>query len=131
MASADMTSTVYRWATTQRNLTIFVSILIAIPMVYVFQSQIIESEFAASFFLLATLAVGVPSAYDEYWPQYSQTWKAIVWVLVAAVIATIEFTGLYLLGIEFVDLSPTVTAVCAFFVTDLGSLVLLSARQRR
>jgi len=126
-----MTSTVYRWATTQRNLTILTSILVAVPTAFVFQIQVAEGELAANFFLLMTLAVGVPSAYNDYWPQYDRSQKAIAWVLVAAVVATIEFTGLYLLGTEFMSLSPTVAAIGAFLVTDLGNLALLSARQRQ
>lgn len=125
-----MPSTIYEWATTQRNLTIFMSILIAVPAAFVIQTQVVEGELAASFFLLMILAVGVPSAYDGYWPQYDRTRKAIAWVLVAAAIATVEFASLYLLGTEFVSLSPTVAAGGAFVITDLGNLALLSARQR-
>jgi len=131
MSETSMASAVYRRATTQRNLTIFTSILVAVLTAFVFQTQVAGGEFAANFLLLMTLAVGVPSAYDEYWPQYEQTWNAIVWVLVAAVVATVEFAGLYLLGTEFVSLSPTVAAVGAFLVADLGNLALLSARQRQ
>ena len=131
MSEPSMASAVYRRATTQRNLTIFASILVAVPTAFVFQAHVAGGEFAANFLLLMTLAVGVPSAYDEYWPQYEQTWNAIAWVLVAAVVATVEFTGLYLLGTEFVSLSPMVAAVGAFLVTDLGNLALLSARQRQ
>lgn len=76
------------------------------------------------------LAVGVPTAYDEYWPQYDQTWKAITWVLAACLLVTIEFVGLYLIGTEYVSLSPFSASIGAFPITDLGNLAWLSVRHR-
>ncbi|MFC7174428.1 hypothetical protein ACFQL0_15900 [Haloplanus litoreus] len=117
------------WATSQRNLTIFVSIFAAFPL-----SRIPINSFreciSGSFLLLVTLAVGVPTAYDEYWPQYDQTWKAIGWILLACAVVTIEFIGLYIVGTEYLDLTPLYASAGAFLVTDLGNLAWLSFRQR-
>ncbi|GAB6862634.1 hypothetical protein ACFR97_16040 [Haloplanus litoreus] len=117
------------WATSQRNLTIFVSIFAAFPLSYAFQSIVSENASAGSFLLLVTLAVGVPTAYDEYWPQYDQTWKAIGWILLACVIVTIEFSSLYIVGTEYAGLTPLYASTGAFLVTDLGNLAWLSFRQ--
>jgi hypothetical protein len=128
--STSFGSRVTNWATSQRNLTIFVSIFVAVPLSYAFQSIVFESASAGSFLLLVTLAVGVPTAYDEYWPQYDQTWKAIGWILIACVVVTIEFIGLYIVGTEYLDLTPLYASAGAFLVTDLGNLAWLSFRQR-
>jgi hypothetical protein len=118
------------WITSQRQLTIVTAIVVALPTTYAFQSVIGGDPFAGSFLLLMTLAVGVPSAYDEYWPQYDQTWKAIAWILVACVVAAVEFTGLYLVGTAAVDVA-WVAPVGAFFITYLGDLLVLAFWQRR
>lgn len=130
MPSTSVVSRVTNWATSQRNLTIFVSIFAAFPLSYAFQSIVSESASAGSFLLLVTLAVGVPTAYDEYWPQYDQTWKAIGWILLACVVVTIEFIGLYIVGTEYINLTPLYASAGAFLVTDLGNLAWLSFRQR-
>jgi hypothetical protein len=130
MPSTSVVSRVTNWATSQRNLTIFVSIFAALPLSYAFQSIVSGSASAGSFLLLVTLAVGVPTAYDEYWPQYDQTWKAIGWILLACVVVTIEFVGLYIVGTEYINLTPLYASAGAFLVTDLGNLAWLSFRQR-
>ena len=130
MPSTSFGSRVTNWATSQRNLTIFVSIFTAFPLSYAFQSIVSERAAAGSFLLLVTLAVGVPTAYDEYWPHYEQTRKAITWVLAACLVVTIEFVGLYLIGTEYVRLSPFYASIGAFLITDLGNLAWLSIRMR-
>jgi len=130
MPSTSVLSRVTAWTTSQRNLTIFVSILAAFRLSYGFQSITAESASAGSFFLLVTLAVGVPTAYDEYWPRYEQTWKAIGWILLACLVVTIEFIGLYVVGTEYATLTPLYASTGAFLVTDLGNLAWLSLRQR-
>jgi hypothetical protein len=131
MSSTGVASKVYGRVTTQRNLTIFASILVAVPTAYAFQTQVARDEFAANFLLLMTLPVGIPSAYDEYWPQYDRTWEAIVWVFVAAAVVTVEFTGLSLLGSSVLDVAPLHAAIGALLVTDLGNLAWLAVRQNR
>lgn len=130
MPSTRSVSRIYEWATTQRNLTIFVAILVAVPTSYAFQSMVSGGGSTGDFLLLMTLAVGVPTAYDEYWPQYEQTWKAITWVLAACLVVTIEFVGLYLVGTDYVRLSPFYASIGAFLITDLGNLAWLSIRTR-
>lgn len=130
MPSTSVVSRVTNWATSQRNLTIFVSILAAVPLSYAFQSIVSERAAAGSFLLLVTLAVGVPTGYDEYWPHYDQVWKAIGWILLACLVVTIEFVGLYIVGTEYVNLTPLYASTGAFLVTDLGNLAWLLLRQR-
>jgi hypothetical protein len=88
--------------TTQRNLTVFTAIL-----------------------------VGVPTAYDEYWSKYDRARTAVVWTVTACVVATVEFTGFYLLGVELLDLAPLFASVGAFLVTELGNLSWLAVRNRQ
>lgn len=78
-----------------------------------------------------TLAVGVPTAYDEYWPHYKQTWKAITWGLVACLVVIIEFVGLYLIGTDYISLSPSYASIGAFLITDFGNLARLVVRHRK
>jgi hypothetical protein len=92
--------------TIQRNLTILVAILVSVPIAYGFRAVVGGADFGGSFLLLMTLAVGVPTAYDEFWPKYDRTWDAIIWVVAACIVATTEFTGLYLMGTGLGNLSP-------------------------
>lgn len=79
----------------QLTITIFVTILVVVPTAYAFQSMVSREGLAGDSLLLMRLTVGVPTAYDKYWPHYNQTWKAIVWVLATGLVVTSEFVGLY------------------------------------
>lgn len=130
MSPTRVAADLYRRATSQRNVTIYTAIAVALPTAYAFQSTVGASELSGDFLLLMTLAVGVPTAYDEYWPRYDRTWKAVAWVLVACAVATAEFVGLYLLATAVLGLSPLVGGIGAFLVTDVGNLLWLSRRRR-
>ncbi len=131
MPSTNIVTELSEWATTQRNLTIITSIIVAVPVASAFHLMTGSSSQAGGFLLLMTLAVGVPSAYDEYWPQYDRTWKAIAWVLIAATVVTVEFVSFYFLGSDVLKLSAFYAAVGAFLVTDLGNLAWLIVRQNQ
>jgi hypothetical protein len=75
---------------------------------------------------LLTLAVGVPTSYNTYWPSYDRTWKAVAWVIVAAAAATAAFTGLFVAGTKLLALSPFPASIGAFLVTSLGGQLLLA-----
>ncbi|WP_276270552.1 hypothetical protein [Haloarcula litorea] len=110
---------------TQRNAVIATAIAVAIPAAYAFYT--LFGDGSGDFLLLMTLAVGVPTAYDGYWPQYDRAWKAVAWTLAACAVAGIEFAGLYVLGHVELRRSPFVAAVGAFLATwglNLGWLVL-------
>jgi hypothetical protein len=130
MPSSGFPVRIFQRATTQRNLTIIVAILTAVPTAYAFQATVGDGSQASSFLLLMTLAVGVPTAYDEHWPQYDRSWKAIAWVLVASGIAAFVFTGSYILAVDLLEVSPWIASVGAFLVTDLGGLVGLATWKR-
>ena len=131
MPSTSTSPNVADWMTSQRNVTILVAILVAVPVAYGFQMVVSGANLGGSFLLLMTLAVGVPTAYDEYWPKYDRTWNTIVWVVVACVVVTVEFTGLYLIGTGPGNLSPLFASVGAFLITELGNLAWLSVRKRQ
>ncbi len=126
MPSTSSTSRFREWATSQRNLTIFTAILVALPAAYAFQATVGGRAMGGDFLLLVTLAVGVPTAYDNYWPAYDQTWTAVLWVLAACAVATGVYVGVFLLGTDVVGLAPFPSAIGAFLVTDLGGLGLLT-----
>jgi hypothetical protein len=113
---------------TQRNITIIVAIVIAIPVSFLFQSAFPGT--AGSFLLLLTVGVSVPKAYDEYWPAYRQTWKAVVWIGGATAMTTVEFSGLFLLGSEVATMSASLSAGVAFLVVHLGNWAWLTHRIR-
>jgi hypothetical protein len=131
MPSTSMSSNVPDWMKTQRNLTILVTILVAVPIAYGFRVMVSGADFGGSFLLLMTLAVGVPSAYDEYWPKYDRIWDAVIWMVLACIVATTEFIGLYLVGTEIGNLSSFLASIGAFLITDLGNLAWLSVRKRQ
>lgn len=131
MPSNSTSSRVPNWMTTQRNLTILVAILVAVPIAYGFRVGVSGADFGGSFLLLMSLAVGVPTAYDEYWPKYDRSWTAVAWVVAACIVVTTEFTGLYLIGTELGNLSPLRGSIGAFLITDLGNYAWLSVRKRR
>jgi hypothetical protein len=128
MPSASVLAGVRERIATQRNGTIVAAILVAVPTSYAFGATI--GGDVGNFLLLVTLAVGVPTAYDEYWPRYDRTWKAVAWVLVACGVTAVEFSGLYVAGRAVFALSPTPAAVGAFLVVGLGNLAWLAARRR-
>jgi len=114
-------------ALTQRNATILTAIAVAVPTAYGF--GVWSGPERGEFLLLLLLAVIVPTAYDDLWPTYDRTWKGIAWTLAACVVATIEFVGLYVVGVDSLSLSPFLASVGAFGVTTAGNFVWLLARQ--
>lgn len=128
MPSASTASWLSDRFVTQRNATILVAILVGIPTSYAVASAV--GGQATGFLLLVTLAVAVPTAYDEYWPRYDNTGKAVGWILGACTVATAAFTALYLVGTDLLSLSTFVAASGAFLVTDLGGFALLGRRHR-
>lgn len=130
MPSTRPTTRLYEWVTSQRNQTISVAIVIAVPTAYAFQTTVGSDGLSGDFLLLMTLAVFVPTAYDEYWPKYDRTSTAIAWIIAACAVATAEFTTLYLIGIEVLSVSPLLAGIGAFLITDVGSLAWLAHRHR-
>ena len=126
MSSTSETPQLYARVTTQANLVIFAAIVIGIPMAYAFTEMTGAS--APSFLLLVVIAIGVPQAYVEHWNEYDRTWNAIVWVLVAAGVVSIEFTALYRASTELVGLPPIHGGAVAFLLVYLGNLVWLHIR---
>jgi hypothetical protein len=115
-------------ALTQRNATILTAILFALPTAYGF--HVWSGAQQGDFLLLLLLAVSVPTAYDDLWPMYDDTWKGVVWTLAACAVATVEFVGLYVVGVESLSLSPFAASIGAFGLTTAGNLAWLLARQR-
>jgi hypothetical protein len=113
---------------TQRNITIIVAIVIAIPVSFLFQSAFPGT--AGSFLLLLTVGVSVPKAYDEYWPAYEKTWKAVFWIGSATAVTTIQFSGLFLLGSEVATMSASLSAGMAFLLVHLGNWAWLTHTSR-
>ncbi|SEN20831.1 hypothetical protein SAMN05216388_100257 [Halorientalis persicus] len=122
--SADTQRSLWDRATAQRNVAIYAAILVAVPVAYGFHLAF-DGE-GADFLLLLTLAVGVPTSYNTYWPSYDRTWKAVAWVIVAAAAATAAFTGLFVAGTKLLALSPFPASIGAFLVTSLGGQLLLA-----
>jgi hypothetical protein len=116
------------WSTAQRNVTIFAAILVGVPTAYAF-TRALDGGGGGDFLLLVTLAVGVPTAYDEYWPRYDRTWKAVAWVVLACAVAAAEFTGVYLVLDDVVALSPVAASVGAFLATTVGNAAWLARRR--
>jgi hypothetical protein len=116
--SDDTRTSLWDRATAQRNVAIYAAILVAVPTAYGFHTVFDAS--GGDFLLLMTLAVGVPSVYNDNWPAYDRTWKAVAWVLVACAVATAAFAGLFLAGTDGLGLSPFLTSVGAFLVTVGG-----------
>lgn len=123
MPSPNIPNRVSKWVTAQRNIVISVSILIAVPTAYGFQATIGNGEQATGFLLLLLLAVGVPTTYNDHWPTYDRTWKAIGWVIGAAVVVILQFGALYAIGTMVVDVSPFAASVGAFLITSIGDLL--------
>ena len=126
MSSYDVMNRISTWLTSQRNIVIFVSILIAVPTAYGFQATIGQGEQATGFLLLMMLAVGVPTTYNDYWPSYDRTWKAVGWVLAASVLVVVQFGALYAIGTAVTGSTPFASAVGAFLITSVGALFVWS-----
>jgi len=119
---------VYRWLTAQRQLTIFTALALALPTAYAFQSRV--GTDTGGVLLLLLLAVGVPTAYDEYWQPYDRAWQAILWTVLVGAVAAAEFTAFYLIGTDVLGLAPRSSTAGAFLLTSLQNLAFLSVRRR-
>lgn len=107
----------------QRNLTILTAIIVGVPAAYAFQTSI--GGQGSSFLLLLVLAVGVPTAYDEYWPRYDRTATALAWIVGAIAVAGIGYAVLFWVFVSVLTLSEIAAGVGAFLVTTLGPARLL------
>jgi hypothetical protein len=116
--SNDSRSSLWDRATAHSNVAIYAAIVVAVPTAYGFHSVVDAG--AGDFLLLMTLAVGVPTSYNDHWPSYDRTWKVVAWVLVTCVLATAAFTGLYLVARDGLALSPFPASAGAFTVTFTG-----------
>jgi hypothetical protein len=124
---ATRTSRLRNWLTDQQQLVTLAAILVALPASYAFRATF--GEFPGSFLLLVLLGVFVPTAYDDYWPRYDRTWKAVAWTLVACAVTATVFVGGYLVG-EAAGIGPLLAGLAAFLVTSLGGFAVLAARGR-
>jgi hypothetical protein len=127
MSSSKPTPNVLDRATSQRNVSIYTAIAVAAPTAYAFN---IAFTYEGSFLLLMTLAVGVPTAYDDYGPAYDRTLGTVGWVLVACGVAAAEFVGFFVIATESLALSPFIGGIVAFLGTWLLNLSALVVRQR-
>ncbi|WP_265108428.1 hypothetical protein [Halosolutus halophilus] len=119
MPTTGARSRIREWATTQRTITTLTAIVVAIPTANVFQSN--TDGIAGRFFLLTALAVGVPTVYEDHWPKYDRTRKAVVWILVACAQTTIAFTALYVAGTVIAGAPSVLAAIGAFLVVYLSA----------
>ncbi|WP_136715214.1 hypothetical protein [Halorientalis salina] len=126
MPSSQTTTGFLDRATSQRNVSIYTAIAVAAPTAYAFN---VAFTYEGSFLLLMTLAVGVPTAYDDYGPAYDRTPKTVGWVLVACGIAAVEFVGFFVVATESLELSAFLGGIVAFLGTWLLNLSVLVVRQ--
>jgi hypothetical protein len=99
---------------TQRNITIAVAILVAVPTAYGF--HLWSGAEGGDFLLLMLLGVGVPTAFDEFKENVPDTLPAVAWVLGACLVVTVEFAGLYVIGTEALGVSPFRASVGTFLL---------------
>lgn len=123
MPSANTATRLRDRLRTQRNATVCTAVLLALPVTYAFGAAF---GFDGSFLVLLTVGVVVPTLYDEYWPPYDETWKAVCWIVVASTLLSVAFTILYWVGVRLVALSPLPASTGSFLVTTVGCLALLA-----
>ena len=116
--SNDSRGSLWDRATAQRNVVIYAAVLVAVPAAYGF--HVVFSGQEAGFLLLVTLGVGVPTAYNSYWPTYDRLWKTVVWVVGAAALSAAAFAGLFVAGTDLFALSAFPASASAFVVTAVG-----------
>jgi uncharacterized membrane protein YjjB (DUF3815 family) len=122
--STDSRESLRDRATAQRNVVVYAAILVAVPTAFAFHTLV--GADGGDFLLLLTLAVGVPTSYNTYWPASDRTWRAVGWVLVTCALATAVYTGLYLAGTQLLSVSPFPASIAAFLVTFLGGQLALA-----
>jgi hypothetical protein len=110
---------------TRRNLTIATATAVAIPAAYLAHSQFAVDE--ANFLLLLAVAVGVPTAFDAYGPEFERAGATLLATVATCLAAAGTFVGIYLLGTQTLSLSPFLAAVGAFLVAHLGPLAAFAA----
>jgi len=112
----------------QRNVVVYAALLVALPITYGF-SAVFGPD--GSFLLLLTVGVVVPTAYNERWPPYDRTWKAVGWIAVASTVAAVAFAAVFTLAVRLFSASALVASGGAFVVTAAGGFALLTAWQWR
>lgn len=122
--SYDSIAKVRNYIGSQRSLTIFVAMVLAIPISRHFESTV--GGLIGRLFLLVLIGATVPTAYEECWPRYDEAWKAVAWVLVAAVVVTTAFIGIYLAVTSVADLPFSFASFVSYFVTHIGAFRLFS-----
>lgn len=125
MPSSGIHSSLRQRVLSTRNVTIATAIAVAIPASFAFHAQFPGDE--SGFLLLFAVAVGVPSAFDAYGPNFERYWNCIfatLWMCAAVVLA---YVGCFAAGIDIFDISPFLSGVAAFLVAFLGPLVVLAA----
>ncbi|XGI84527.1 hypothetical protein ACEU6E_04580 [Halorutilales archaeon Cl-col2-1] len=106
----------------QDNAVLITAVLVGLVGAYSFNTTF---GFEGSFLLLLTLANSVPRAYSGYWIRYSSDTKAVAWTVGTSVVAGAEFTGVYVVGVGLLSVSPIVASVGAFVAVHLGNYVWL------
>jgi hypothetical protein len=112
----------------QRNVVVYTALLVALPITYGFNTAFGPD---GSFLLLLTVGVVVPTAYNECWPPYDRTWKAVGWITVASVVAAVAFATAFALTVRLSSASALVASGGAFLVTAVGGFVSLARWKRR
>jgi len=114
--------------TTRRNVTIYVAILVAVPVAYWFSTW--TPAETGDVLLLLLLAVGVPTGFDEYKSDVDGYWSAVAWVLGASLVVTAQFVGFYVVGVDVLSLSPFRASVGSFLFVWLTNHAYLVVRSR-
>ncbi|WP_142860494.1 hypothetical protein [Salinigranum halophilum] len=128
MPSTDVVTRIRERLWTQRNLTVVVAISLGLALTHGF-SVVFGPD--GSFLLLLAVGVVVPTLYDEYWPRYDRTWKAVGWIGVAAGVVAAAFAGLYWVGTEGLALAELPASAGAFVLITVGGIVTLGRWSHR
>jgi len=124
MTTSGRLPRLWQRATTQRNVTIYGAILLGVSTAYAFHRW--SGTDGGAFLLLLLVAVGVPTAFDEFEPDVEGHPKALAWVVAAGLVVAVEYTGAYVVGTAGLSLSPLLASVGAFlsvWVTNYAYLV--------
>jgi asparagine N-glycosylation enzyme membrane subunit Stt3 len=112
VASDSTLGYLYSRATTQRKVAVYTAILVALPVVYTFQTTTGPTRTDGLPVLSILLVVGVPEACGKYWPQYERTRETVGWTLTACVFVSLEFAGLYTVLTGY-RIQPTIASIGA------------------
>lgn len=125
MPSSGTRSRLRRRATSTRIVSTVTAVAVALPAAYTFHGHFPGDQ--SGLLLLVAVAVGIPSAFDEYGPAFERRRDCVFATLWVCSVVVVTYVGSFAAGIDTLGVSPFLASIVAFLVGFLGPVGVLAA----